>query len=98
MIAKAEAVAPACPCPKCGAYSRVIDSRWSEHEKAQRRRRSCTGCAYRWTTYEWSTKLVASRTNVVQLRMEIRALKRILRAISTTAYRAATGGTQEGGL
>ncbi len=40
-------------CPKCGCDdSRVVDSRPSEDYEAIRRRRECTGCGYRFTTYE----------------------------------------------
>ena len=40
-------------CPKCGGIEdKVIDSRLSKDGKAIRRRRECTGCAHRFTTYE----------------------------------------------
>lgn len=40
-------------CPKCGCEeSKVVDSRPSENNDAIRRRRECTGCGYRFTTYE----------------------------------------------
>lgn len=40
-------------CPYCGAVdSRVIDSRPTEEYTAIRRRRECTGCGRRFTTYE----------------------------------------------
>jgi len=40
-------------CPKCGCdESRVVDSRPSEDNEAIRRRRECTGCGFRFTTYE----------------------------------------------
>lgn len=40
-------------CPKCGCEeSRVVDSRPSENNDAIRRRRECTFCGYRFTTYE----------------------------------------------
>ena len=40
-------------CPKCGCEeSKVVDSRPSENNDAIRRRRECTGCGFRFTTYE----------------------------------------------
>lgn len=40
-------------CPRCGCEeSKVVDSRPSESNDAIRRRRECTGCGFRFTTYE----------------------------------------------
>lgn len=40
-------------CPKCGCQDdKVIDSRSSREGAAIRRRRECTACAHRYTTYE----------------------------------------------
>ena len=40
-------------CPKCGCQEdKVIDSRASREGAAIRRRRECTECAHRYTTYE----------------------------------------------
>jgi transcriptional repressor NrdR len=40
-------------CPKCGCQEdRVIDSRASREGATIRRRRECTACGYRFTTYE----------------------------------------------
>jgi transcriptional repressor NrdR len=40
-------------CPKCGCQEdKVIDSRSSREGATIRRRRECTGCAHRFTTYE----------------------------------------------
>lgn len=40
-------------CPKCGNdESKVVDSRPSENNDAIRRRRECTNCGCRFTTYE----------------------------------------------
>ena len=40
-------------CPFCGEQeSRVVDSRHSEDNLSIRRRRECTGCGRRFTTYE----------------------------------------------
>ena len=40
-------------CPKCGCQDdKVIDSRASREGATIRRRRQCTGCGYRFTTYE----------------------------------------------
>lgn len=42
-------------CPKCGHQrSRVLESRGSEEGAAVRRRRQCSGCEHRFTTYERS--------------------------------------------
>ena len=44
---------PEVHCPSCSFYdTKVIDSRLSEEGGAIRRRRSCTQCGYRFTTYE----------------------------------------------
>ena len=40
------------PCPKCGANTLVVDSRWSSPKQSVRRRRSCPDCGLRFTTYE----------------------------------------------
>lgn len=40
-------------CPKCGCEeSKVVDSRPSEGNDAIRRRRECSRCGFRFTTYE----------------------------------------------
>jgi transcriptional repressor NrdR len=40
-------------CPKCGCFDdKVIDSRASREGSTIRRRRECTGCGQRFTTYE----------------------------------------------
>jgi transcriptional repressor NrdR len=40
-------------CPKCGCQDdKVIDSRASREGATIRRRRECTGCGFRFTTYE----------------------------------------------
>jgi len=40
-------------CPKCGCQDdKVIDSRGSREGATIRRRRECTGCGQRFTTYE----------------------------------------------
>ena len=40
-------------CPKCGAKTKVIDTRPSEQaEVCWRRRRECLGCKHIFTTYE----------------------------------------------
>ena len=40
-------------CPKCGCQEdKVIDSRASREGATIRRRRECTGCTHRFTTYE----------------------------------------------
>lgn len=40
-------------CPRCSfGATRVIDSRDLENGRFTRRRRQCSGCSSRWTTYE----------------------------------------------
>lgn len=39
-------------CPKCGKDTNVVDSRESEEGSAVRRRRECSQCRHRFTTYE----------------------------------------------
>ncbi|HQO09156.1 MAG TPA: transcriptional regulator NrdR [Clostridiales bacterium] len=45
-------------CPKCSKIdSKVIDSRVVRDDTAIRRRRECTDCGYRFTTYEYIEKI-----------------------------------------
>lgn len=40
-------------CPKCGSMdSRVVETRTADDGRSIRRRRECTGCGFRFTTYE----------------------------------------------
>jgi transcriptional repressor NrdR len=39
-------------CPSCGSPTRVLESRRAEDGTALRRRRECTGCGERFTTFE----------------------------------------------
>jgi transcriptional repressor NrdR len=39
-------------CPRCGSPTRVLESRRAEEGAALRRRRRCTKCEHRFTTYE----------------------------------------------
>jgi transcriptional repressor NrdR len=39
-------------CPRCSARTRVLESRRVEDGAALRRRRECTGCGQRFTSYE----------------------------------------------
>ena len=39
-------------CPVCNNDSKVLDTRWIEEENSIRRRRECTVCSKRFTTYE----------------------------------------------
>ncbi len=55
---------PEVHCPSCSFDdTKVIDSRLSEEGGAIRRRRSCTQCGYRFTTYE---RLEEAALNVVK--------------------------------
>jgi transcriptional repressor NrdR len=45
-------------CPKCSKIdSKVVDSRMVKEDTAIRRRRECSECAYRFTTYEYVEKI-----------------------------------------
>ncbi|OGN84220.1 MAG: transcriptional regulator NrdR [Chloroflexi bacterium GWC2_73_18] len=51
-------------CPTCGEHeTRVIDSRDLDEGATIRRRRECTGCAWRFTTYE---RVEAARLTVIK--------------------------------
>ncbi|MGH2953841.1 MAG: transcriptional regulator NrdR [Solirubrobacterales bacterium] len=39
-------------CPRCSQASRVLESRHAADRSAVRRRRECSACGYRFTTYE----------------------------------------------
>ena len=39
-------------CPECQAETRVLESRSAEEGSSVRRRRQCTGCGHRFTTFE----------------------------------------------
>ena len=39
-------------CPRCGKQSRVLESRRAEDGTALRRRRECSACGHRFTTFE----------------------------------------------
>jgi len=39
-------------CPECQTATRVLESRSAEDGTSVRRRRQCTGCGYRFTTFE----------------------------------------------
>lgn len=39
-------------CPVCGGDSRVLDTRTNDHVNTVKRRRECTKCGKRFTTYE----------------------------------------------
>lgn len=39
-------------CPRCSHATRVLESRRAEAGAATRRRRQCSGCGHRFTTYE----------------------------------------------
>jgi transcriptional repressor NrdR len=46
-------------CPKCGfAETKVLESRLTNEGRSVRRRRSCRGCSYRYTTYEREEEFV----------------------------------------
>ena len=49
-------------CPKCGEKTTVIDSRNAHTGRYVRRRRECTRCGYRFTTYEMSEEEFLKKT------------------------------------
>lgn len=64
-------------CVKCGNDSTVIDSR--QNDKAIRRRRKCTFCAFRWTTLEvpeGALLIEASTKRMAQFKVELDELIR----------------------
>lgn len=50
-------------CPKCGSQkmSIVLDTRDKKSENVTRRRRECTVCGFRFTTYERVCRSIAKR-------------------------------------
>lgn len=63
----------------------MVDSRDSEGQEAIRRRRECTGCGRRFTTYEKVEEipiLVVKRDRAVELFSQEKVLKGIVRACS----------------
>lgn len=51
-------------CPKCGADTKVIETRTAEKNQI-RRRRECLECKYRFTTYE-ITQIVKARYELAE--------------------------------
>ena len=65
-------------CPFCGGLdSKVVDSRLSEDGTSIRRRRECTACAKRYTTYEKieSTPILVIRNNGTRQIFDIKKIK-----------------------
>jgi transcriptional repressor NrdR len=73
-------------CPYCEHdVTRVIDSRDSEGQEAIRRRRECTGCGRRFTTYEKVEEisiLVVKRDGEIEPFSREKVLKGLVRACS----------------
>jgi transcriptional repressor NrdR len=71
-------------CPFCGlADSRVVDSRETEGRDAIRRRRECTTCGQRFTTYEKIEEIpitVAKRNGALELFHPDKLLRGLMRA------------------
>ena len=71
-------------CPYCGLPdSRVVDSRETESKEAIRRRRECTTCAHRFTTYEKIEEIpitVAKRDGSTELFHPEKLLRGLMRA------------------
>ena len=65
-------------CPFCGGLdSKVVDSRLSEDGTSTRRRRECTACAKRYTTYEKieSTPILVIKNNGTRQIFDINKIK-----------------------
>ena len=65
-------------CPFCGSFeSKVVDSRLSEDGTSIRRRRECTACAKRYTTYEKieSTPILVIKNNGTRQLFDINKIK-----------------------
>ena len=65
-------------CPFCGGLdSKVVDSRLSEDGTSIRRRRECTACAKRYTTYEKieSTPILVIKNNGTRQIFDINKIK-----------------------
>ncbi len=65
-------------CPFCGSFeSKVVDSRLSEDGTSIRRRRECTACAKRYTTYEKieSTPILVIKNNGTRQIFDINKIK-----------------------
>jgi transcriptional repressor NrdR len=71
-------------CPYCGlADSRVVDSRETESKEAIRRRRECTACGQRFTTYEKIEEIpitVVKRDGSTELYHPDKLLRGLMRA------------------
>ena len=84
-------------CPSCRKIDNdVIDSRLTPERNAIRRRRQCSACAIRFTTYESTADnllLVLIKTNAVQ-GPSISNLKAVLKSISK-ALKALTQETEK---
>ena len=75
-------------CPKCDATeNRVVDTRASRGGRAVRRRRECTVCATRFTTYEYVEERVA---HTVHSRRRRTARPPRLALVSTTRFSVAS--------
>ena len=71
-------------CPYCGfSDSRVVDSRETESKEAIRRRRECTECGHRFTTYEKIEEIpitVVKRDGSAELFHPDKVLRGLMRA------------------
>lgn len=56
-------------CPKCGADSYIIDSRFSEDTQIIKRRRKCPKCGHRWTTGEIEYDIAVEATEYRRRKM-----------------------------
>lgn len=70
-------------CPECKAKGFVADSRIVGN--AIRRRRECTLCGERWTTYEVSSAFVAFATEASQMVRSLGDLQSAAQSIATAA-------------
>lgn len=70
------------PCPQCQKQnSRVIETRSDDEHTHIRRRRECSGCRHRWTTFEFTDDL-AQEIEAAFKRQQVTAaqLRRVFKA------------------
>ena len=63
-------------CIKCGGKSTVVETRLSPGET--RRRRQCTDCGYRWTTYEMAELTISQVRTLRKLHEEFTDIRKIM--------------------
>jgi hypothetical protein len=79
-------------CPSCGAKgARVLDTRPSSDRMSIRRRRTCTKCDYRWSTFESEINPHKQRRALDELARGIARLTVLAEQVATLDVRAGYG-------